>query len=79
MDHSIQHHRSYIGRPASNLPSPSLIISKPIVEENIKRLYQDVANHGIGFRPHTKTLKVSIITALGSPQHLLIRHHRVWK
>ena len=59
MDHSLQHHRSYIGRPASDLPSPSLVISKSVAAMNIHNLHEDIERLGIGFRPHTKTLKVS--------------------
>jgi D-serine deaminase-like pyridoxal phosphate-dependent protein len=62
MDHSLEHHRSYIGRPALDLPTPSLVLSKHILEENIKKLHEDVTRLGIDFRPHTKTLKVSFFT-----------------
>lgn len=73
MDHSAEHHRSYVGKPVSALPTPSFIVSLPIVKKNIARLHQDVDKLGIGFRPHVKTLKVSI-----SPQPLtkfIIAHH----
>lgn len=57
MDHSFQHHASYIGRSTAVLPTPSFIISKPVIEANIKTLHDDVEALGIDFRPHTKTLK----------------------
>jgi D-serine deaminase-like pyridoxal phosphate-dependent protein len=58
MDHALQHHKSYIGRPASELPTPSLVIRLPVLRRNIDKLHQDVEKLGIGFRPHVKTLKV---------------------
>lgn len=58
MDFSLQSHVSFIGRPASDLPTPSLILSKPVLEKNINRLQQDVQELGLSFRPHVKTLKV---------------------
>lgn len=58
MDYSLEHHRDYIGQPASSLPTPSLVVSLPILEDNIKRLHDDVEAMGIGFRAHVKTLKV---------------------
>lgn len=53
---------SFIGRPASDLPTPSLILSKPVLEKNTQRLLQDVKDLGIAFRPHVKTLKVNSLT-----------------
>lgn len=59
MDYSLEHHRSYIGRPISELPTPSLVISLPVLKKNIAALHKDVEDLDIGFRPHVKTLKVS--------------------
>jgi hypothetical protein len=64
MDYSLEHHRSYIGRPALDLPTPSLILSKKTLEENITKLHEDVIGLGIDFRPHTKTLKVHKLTTI---------------
>ncbi|KAF2008967.1 hypothetical protein BU24DRAFT_88891 [Aaosphaeria arxii CBS 175.79] len=64
MDHSLEHHQSYIGRPASELPTPSLVIKKPVLDANIRRLHDDVDKLGIGFRPHTKTLKSIEVTRM---------------
>lgn len=50
---------SFIGRPLADLPTPSLVLSKPVLERNIQLLLQDVKELGISFRPHVKTLKVS--------------------
>ncbi|PYI12001.1 hypothetical protein BO78DRAFT_357424 [Aspergillus sclerotiicarbonarius CBS 121057] len=64
MDFSLQHHESFIGRPATDLPTPSLILSKPTLEKNINQLLQDVKDLGISFRPHVKTLKSLELTRL---------------
>ncbi|KAE8355061.1 putative serine dehydratase domain-containing protein [Aspergillus coremiiformis] len=71
MDFSLQYHQSFIGRPAKDLPTPSLVLSKPILEKNIQQLLQDVKNLGIAFRPHVKTLKSLEVTRmmLGNGQH----------
>jgi D-serine deaminase-like pyridoxal phosphate-dependent protein len=58
MDISLETHQSYIGQPISALPTPALVISKPVLENNVKKLHDDVETLGIGFRPHVKTLKV---------------------
>jgi D-serine deaminase-like pyridoxal phosphate-dependent protein len=58
MDYSLLNHASYIGRPVSELPTPSLILSKPVLERNTQILLDDVKRLGITFRPHVKTLKV---------------------
>ncbi|KAM0334341.1 hypothetical protein ACHAQA_001366 [Verticillium albo-atrum] len=61
MDYSLQHHASFIGQPVASLPTPALIISKPIVERNIAQLNRDVDAVGVAFRPHVKTLKVPLM------------------
>ena len=58
MDHSLQNHASYIGHPVSELPTPALVLSKPVLERNTQILLEDVKRLGIKFRPHVKTLKV---------------------
>ena len=60
MDFSLENHQSYIGRPATDLPTPSLVLSKPVLERNINALLQDVKDLNIAFRPHVKTLKVRV-------------------
>ncbi|KAL3462702.1 putative serine dehydratase domain-containing protein [Aspergillus heterothallicus] len=55
---------SYIGKAATELPTPSLILSKPSIERNINQLHQDVKKLGIAFRPHVKTLKSLEVTRL---------------
>jgi D-serine ammonia-lyase len=66
MDHALEHHHNYIGRPASELPSPALVLSLPVMKRNIERLHNDVEQMGLGFRPHVKTLKVRLPS---QPQH----------
>lgn len=58
MDYSLQNHTLFIGKHISALPTPALVISKPVVKANIARLLHDVETVGVGFRPHVKTLKV---------------------
>ncbi|KAL4976045.1 putative serine dehydratase domain-containing protein [Aspergillus desertorum] len=62
---------SYIGKPVTELPTPALVLSKPIIERNINQLLQDVEKLGIAFRPHVKTLKSLEVTRmmLGNGQH----------
>ncbi|KAL2832489.1 putative serine dehydratase domain-containing protein [Aspergillus cavernicola] len=64
-------YKFYIGKPAIDLPTPSVILSKPTIERNINQLHQDVKNLGITFRPHVKTLKSLEVTRmmLGNGQH----------
>ncbi|KAJ5747182.1 uncharacterized protein N7511_008878 [Penicillium nucicola] len=71
MDYSLQNHASYIGRPVSELPTPSLILSKPVLERNTRILLDDVKRLGISFRPHVKTLKCTEVTRmmLGDGEH----------
>lgn len=58
MDFSLQSHKSFIGLPATELPTPSLVLSRPVIEHNIQQLLDDVEQLNIAFRPHVKTLKV---------------------
>lgn len=58
MDYSLQNHRSFIGSKATDLPTPSFVLSLPTIKKNIERLHQDVEKAGVTLRPHVKTLKV---------------------
>ncbi|CAG9974632.1 unnamed protein product [Clonostachys byssicola] len=58
MDRALENHASYIGRPASELPTPSLVVDLPILKKNVNTLHENVEKLGIGFRPHVKTLKI---------------------
>ncbi|KAJ5325747.1 uncharacterized protein N7506_008849 [Penicillium brevicompactum] len=71
MDYSLENHASYIGRPASELPTPALVLSKPLLEHNTRILLEDVKRLGIKFRPHVKTLKCNEVTRmmLGNGTH----------
>ncbi|KAH7039553.1 putative serine dehydratase domain-containing protein [Microdochium trichocladiopsis] len=64
MDHTLEHHASYIGKPISALPTPALVISLPVLRRNIDALHKHVEELGIGFRPHVKTLKTLEVTRL---------------
>lgn len=64
MDYSLEHPQSYLNKPISQLPTPSLIVSLPTLKRNVDRLHRDVEELGIRFRPHVKTLKVHTNQAL---------------
>ncbi|KAL4793098.1 fungal-specific transcription factor domain-containing protein [Aspergillus venezuelensis] len=64
MDFSLQHHQSYRGKHASALPTPALVVSLPVLVDNINRLLVDVQDLGIAFRPHVKTLKCLEVTRM---------------
>lgn len=59
MDYALENYSSFIGKPTSELPTPSFIVSLPVLKQNIETLHRDVEKHGILFRPHVKTLKVN--------------------
>ncbi|KDN64306.1 putative alanine racemase domain-containing protein [Colletotrichum sublineola] len=64
MDYSLQNHRSLIGSKASDLPTPSLVLSLPVIKKNIEKLHEDVEKAGVTLRPHVKTLKSLEVTRL---------------
>ncbi|KAF4961679.1 hypothetical protein FGADI_42 [Fusarium gaditjirri] len=64
MDYSLENHEAYIGKHASELPTPSLIVNLPVLKTNVEMLHRDVEKLGIGFRPHVKTLKSLEVTRL---------------
>ncbi|QPC76933.1 hypothetical protein HYE68_007685 [Fusarium pseudograminearum] len=64
MDYSLENHKSFIGKPISDLPTPALVVSLPVLKKNIDTLHQDVERLGIGFRPHVKTLKTLEVTRM---------------
>ncbi|KAF2089039.1 hypothetical protein K490DRAFT_64249 [Saccharata proteae CBS 121410] len=64
MDLSPEFVRSFIGKPAKELPTPAFVLSKPVLERNTQRLLNDVKNAGISFRPHVKTLKSLEVTKM---------------
>ncbi|KAK8214305.1 putative serine dehydratase domain-containing protein [Phyllosticta capitalensis] len=55
---------SFIGKSATELPTPAFVLSKPIVQKNCQRVHDDVKSLGIKFRPHVKTLKSEEVTRL---------------
>lgn len=62
MDFSLLSHESFIGKKVADLPTPALILSKPVLERNTQQVLDDVKELNIAFRPHVKTLKVRIIS-----------------
>ncbi|KAH7137490.1 putative serine dehydratase domain-containing protein [Dactylonectria estremocensis] len=64
MDYALENYSSFIGKPISELPTPSFVISLPVLKQNIANLHRDVEKLGISFRPHVKTLKTIEVTRL---------------
>ncbi|KAH6876642.1 putative serine dehydratase domain-containing protein [Thelonectria olida] len=64
MDYSLENYKSFIGKPASELPTPAFVISLPVLKQNIDNLHRDVEKLGARFRPHVKTLKSIEVTRL---------------
>lgn len=63
MDTPISELRAYIGRPVSDLPTPSVILRQDVLEKNCSRMHESVAAKGLGFRAHVKTLKVDFLSS----------------
>ncbi|KAJ5508673.1 hypothetical protein N7527_010816 [Penicillium freii] len=63
-DYSLKHHACYIDCPVTELPTPALILSKPMLERNTQLLLEDVKRLRIEFRPHVKTLKCTEVTRM---------------
>src|SRR5437868_6188778 len=51
-------------RSVDELPTPSLVIDGPTARRNIERLAVYAKQHGLKFRPHTKTHKSRFIAGL---------------
>ncbi|CAG9944310.1 unnamed protein product [Clonostachys rosea f. rosea IK726] len=64
MDYAQENYKAYIGRHISELPTPALVVSLPLIKRNIQALHNDVEKLGIGFRPHIKTLKSLELTRM---------------
>ncbi|PWW78182.1 hypothetical protein C7212DRAFT_281106 [Tuber magnatum] len=54
----------YIGQKIHKLPTPSAVISRPVLEKNCSRVLQAVDALSVGFRPHVKTHKTVEISRL---------------
>jgi D-serine deaminase-like pyridoxal phosphate-dependent protein len=55
------------GTPIHRLDTPRLLVDLDVLERNISRMVEATARHGIGWRPHTKGIKLPAIA------HKLIR------
>src|SRR5215468_2028566 len=48
-----------IGRPVAELDTPALLVDLDVLDRNIARMQQTIiAGAGVGWRPHTKGIKV---------------------
>ncbi|CAZ85988.1 unnamed protein product [Tuber melanosporum] len=54
----------YIGQKIHMLPTPSAVISRPVLEKNCSRVLQAVDALSVGFRPHVKTHKTVEVSRL---------------
>jgi D-serine deaminase-like pyridoxal phosphate-dependent protein len=59
MDVTPEYLQGFIGRPAIELPTPSLILSRNIIEKNCDTVLELVQSMNLDLRAHVKTLKVS--------------------
>jgi D-serine deaminase-like pyridoxal phosphate-dependent protein len=50
--------KSYIGKHKTQLPSPSLCLSVPIIKENARLFHEACEKSGLSYRAHLKTNKV---------------------
>jgi hypothetical protein len=73
MDQTVEEIRAYIGRPISELPTPSIILDKAVIENNCRVMLDNVKDKGLALRAHVKTLKVKIT----STTPLELYHHHV--
>lgn len=65
--------KSYIGKSIKDLPVPAFVLDKSLIKSNAQRMHSKLKtigdiHHGLGFRPHVKTLKTVEVTreALGN-------------
>ena len=50
-----------VGGPVTDLDTPALIVDLDILESNIAQMMGTFREHGIGWRPHTKAIKIPAI------------------
>lgn len=50
-----------VGGPISDLDTPALLVDLDILESNIQRMAGTFKEHGVGWRPHTKAIKIPAI------------------
>ncbi len=48
----------WVGRPLAELPSPSLLVERRILDDNIRRMAESIGGLGVALRPHWKATKV---------------------
>lgn len=51
---------NYIGKHKADLPSPSVVLSLPIIQENARIFHESCAASQVSFRAHVKTNKVGL-------------------
>lgn len=56
--------REFAGRPVSELPTPALLVERPVLEQNIARMASVARHAAVALRPHWKTSKCLEVAAL---------------
>jgi D-serine deaminase-like pyridoxal phosphate-dependent protein len=51
----------YVGRPLWEIDTPALLVDLSVMERNVERMARTFREAGVGWRPHTKGLKVPAI------------------
>ncbi|MDF2989537.1 MAG: alanine racemase [Microbacterium sp.] len=56
--------REFAGRPVADLPTPALLVERPVLARNIARMASAAERAGVALRPHWKTTKCLQVAAL---------------
>ncbi|EXJ81571.1 hypothetical protein A1O1_07635 [Capronia coronata CBS 617.96] len=58
------HLQQFIGKHKSELPSPSLCLSLPVMKRNARSFHEKVKKSGVDFRAHVKTNKTEAVSRI---------------
>lgn len=61
MDIPVERLKSFVGRSAIELPTPSLVLNQNVIRDNCETVLRIVKDMKLDFRAHVKTLKVSCL------------------
>src|SRR5436853_7914762 len=50
-----------VGGPVTDLDTPVLLVDLDVLDSNIQRMANTFREHGVGWRPHTKAIKIPAI------------------
>ena len=54
-----------VGGRATDLDTPALLVDLDVLDSNIARMAGLFREHGVGWRPHTKAIKIPALGLLG--------------